>query len=65
MNPLPAQLLPAVPHLVFGAVDVALPNLVAWALVDGALVLAAVARIPRWFEPADGRGDAEGARGDA
>jgi len=50
---LPTQLLSAAPHVVFGVFDLALPNLVAWALVDMTLLLAAWLRLPRLLEPAD------------
>ncbi len=50
MEALPSQLLSAVPHVVFGIFDFALPNLVAWGLVDIALLAAAWLRLPRWLE---------------
>lgn len=50
MEALPSQLLPAVPHVVFGIFDFALPNLVAWGLVDLTLLAAAWLRLPRWLE---------------
>lgn len=53
MHALPTQLVPAVPHVTFWVFDLALPNLVAWALVDVAAVVAAFLRLPRWLEPRD------------
>lgn len=53
MHPLPSQLLPAVPHVVLGIFDLALPNLVAWALIDGTLLAASWLRLPRWLEARD------------
>lgn len=58
MQSLPTQLLAAVPHLRFGVFDLALPNLVAWGLVDVALLVAAWGRLPGFLESAD-EGDAE------
>lgn len=53
MASLPTQLLPAVPHVSFGVFDLALPNLVAWALVDVALLVAAWGRLPGFLEASE------------
>lgn len=53
MGPLPTQLLPAVPHVIFSVFDLALPNIVAWALIDAILLIAAWARLPSVLEPAE------------
>jgi len=50
---LPTQLLPAVPHVVFGVFDLALPNIVAWGLVDITFLLAAWLRLPRFLESSE------------
>ena len=62
MHSLPTQLLPAVPHVTFGIFDLALPNLVAWALIDMALLVAAWGRLPRFLEPTD---ETEGGRAES
>lgn len=53
MLSLPTQLLPAVPHLAFGVFDLALPNLVAWVVIDVAFFFAAWVRLPGFLEPAE------------
>jgi hypothetical protein len=54
MNPLPPEMLPAVPHFFFTLFKVpftvAYPNLIFWIVVIVAFVLAAVARLPRFME---------------
>jgi len=57
MQALPTQLLPSVPHIAFSVFDLALPNIVAWVLIDGALLIAAWVRIPAFLETSD-EGDA-------
>ena len=52
MEPLPAQLLPAVPHAAFGIFNLAIPNILAWAAILVVLLGAAWIRLPRIFEPA-------------
>lgn len=52
MEPLPPELLPTVPHVVFGIFNLAIPNIIAWGVVLGAVLLAAWARLPKFFEPA-------------
>jgi hypothetical protein len=52
MEQLPAQLLPAVPHIVLGIFDLAIPNLIAWGTIIVLFFVAAWARLPRFFEPA-------------
>jgi hypothetical protein len=49
--PLPPEALPAVPHIVFSLFDLAIPDLIAWALVLVLFVVAGWARLPRFFEP--------------
>jgi hypothetical protein len=51
MNPLPTQLLPAVPHIVFGIFDLAVPNLIFWGIAFVLFFIAAWARLPKFFEP--------------
>jgi hypothetical protein len=51
MEPLPPELLPTVPHVVFGIFDLAIPNIVAWGVVIAAVLLAAWVRLPKFFEP--------------
>jgi hypothetical protein len=52
VEPLPPELLPVVPHVVFGIFNLAIPNIIAWGVVIGAVLLAAWARLPKFFEPA-------------
>jgi hypothetical protein len=52
MGLLPAQSLPAVPHVVFGIFNLAIPNILAWAVLLGVFLGAAWARLPSLFEPA-------------
>jgi hypothetical protein len=52
VEPLPPELLPTVPHVVFGIFNLAIPNIIAWGVVIGAVLLAAWVRLPRFFEPA-------------
>jgi hypothetical protein len=58
MQSLPTQLLPAVPHVAFSVFDLALPNIVAWAAIDLALLFAAWFRIPAFLETTDEEEDA-------
>jgi len=51
MELLPTQMLPAVPHVVFGIFDLAIPNLFAWGVSIAVFFLAAWGRLPRIFEP--------------
>jgi hypothetical protein len=48
---LPPQTLPAVPSVSFSVFHLAIPNIVAWALVFAIVVLAAWLRLPKYFEP--------------
>ncbi|MGD8584180.1 MAG: hypothetical protein PVH65_02315 [Chloroflexota bacterium] len=52
MELLPAQLLPAVPHIVFGIFDLAIPNLMAWGIVAVLFLVAAWVRLPQFFNAA-------------
>ena len=51
MGLLPPEMLPAVPNVVFGIFDLAVPNLVMWLIAITILLIAAWARLPRFFEP--------------
>lgn len=51
MGMLPPEMLPAVPHVVFGVFNLAIPNIIVWLVAIGILFLAAWARLPRVFEP--------------
>ncbi len=48
---LPAQMLPAVPHIAFGIFNLAIPNIIAWLTLVVIFFVAAWARLPRFFEP--------------
>jgi hypothetical protein len=50
MEPLPPELLPAVPHIVFGVFNLAIPNIVIWGVLILGFVLACWARLPRILE---------------
>lgn len=50
MEQLPTQLLPAVPHIIFGIFDLAIPNLLAWIMIIALAFVAAWARLPKFFE---------------
>jgi hypothetical protein len=49
--PLPPELMPAVPHITFGIFNLAIPNLIMGFAMIGIFVVAAWARLPRFFEP--------------
>lgn len=51
MDQLPTQLLPAVPHIIFGIFDLAIPNLIAWSIIIVLFFAAIWARLPSFFEP--------------
>ena len=51
MEPLPAQTLSAVPHVVFWIFNLAIPNILAWAALIIIFLAAAWVRLPRVFEP--------------
>jgi hypothetical protein len=51
MGLLPPEMLPAVPHVVFGVFDLATPNLIVWLIAIGIFLIAAWARLPKFFEP--------------
>lgn len=55
MNPLPAQQLAAVPHVVFGIFNLAIPNILAWAVIVVVFIAAVWLRMPRVFEPVAGK----------
>jgi len=46
MEPLTTQSLPAVPHVVFGIFNLAIPNIVAWAVLVMVFVVSAWLRLP-------------------
>jgi hypothetical protein len=51
MELLPTQMLQAVPHVTVGIFNLAIPNLIAWAILIGLLLLASWARMPKVFGP--------------
>ncbi len=56
MGPLATERLPAVPHVVFGIFNLAIPNLIAWAVLVIVFAAAAWFRLPRFVEHAADRG---------
>lgn len=50
MSDLTLQTLPAVPHVVFGIFNLAIPNIIFWGLVIVLFAGAAWARLPRFIE---------------
>ncbi len=50
MNPLVTQTLPAVPHVVFGIFNLAIPNIIFWGVVIVLFAVAAWARLPKFIE---------------
>jgi hypothetical protein len=44
-------MLPPVPYIAFSIFNFAIPNIIAWLLVFGLVLLAAWARLPGIFEP--------------
>ncbi|MCL4511935.1 MAG: hypothetical protein M1470_12815 [Bacteroidetes bacterium] len=44
------HLLPAVPHVVFGIFNIAIPNIIAWSIVVVVLLIGAWMRLPKVFE---------------
>ena len=46
MGPLTTQSLPAVPHVVFGIFNLAIPNIIAWTLLVMVFVVSAWLRLP-------------------
>jgi hypothetical protein len=65
MQPLPPEMLPAVPRVAFGIFNLAIPNIVAWGVVIGVVLLAVWVRLPRFFEPEDQASKEEGNEPDA
>lgn len=51
MAPPAASALPAVPHVAFGIFNLAVPNIIAWAVVLLLFALAVGLRLPRLFHP--------------
>jgi hypothetical protein len=51
MEALPPEALRSVPHIVFGIFNLAIPNIIVWAVVIFGFAVAAWARLPRIFEP--------------
>jgi len=51
MEPLPAQLLPATAHVVFGIFNLAIFNVLAWVALIVVFFVMAWMRLPRIFEP--------------
>jgi hypothetical protein len=50
MEPLPPALLPAVPHIVFGVFNLAIPDIAVWGVLILGFVLACWARLPKILE---------------
>lgn len=50
MSDLTLQTLPAVPHVVFGIFNLAIPNIIFWGLVILLFAGAAWARLPKFIE---------------
>ena len=50
MEPLPPQMLPAVSHVQFSVFNLAVPDIVFWALVIALFIIAVWAPIPRFLE---------------
>ena len=50
MEQLPAQLMSATPHLVFSIFNFAIPNILAWVIVLGAVLVTSWLRLPKIFE---------------
>jgi hypothetical protein len=57
MEPLTGQSLPAVPHVVFGIFNLAIPNIIAWTVLAVVFVVSAWLRLPSFG--AHGPGDRE------
>jgi hypothetical protein len=51
MEPLPPEALRAVPHIAFSIFNLAIPNIIAWAILISIFVIAAWARLPKIFGP--------------
>jgi hypothetical protein len=50
MNEIATQTLPAVPHVVFGIFNLAIPNIIFWAVVVVVFAASAWLRIPGFIE---------------
>ncbi|HUX50882.1 MAG TPA: hypothetical protein VMW73_08795 [Spirochaetia bacterium] len=50
MNELATSTLPAVPHVVFGIFNLAIPNIIFWAIVIVVFALSAWFRLPGFIE---------------
>jgi hypothetical protein len=50
MEPLPAQLMSATPHVAFGIFNLAIPNILVWVVLIAVFFVAAWMRLPRIFE---------------
>ncbi len=50
MNEIATQTLPAVPHVVFGIFNLAIPNIIFWAVVILVFAVSAWLRLPRFIE---------------
>ena len=49
MDKLPPEMLPAVPHVAFLIFNLAVPNIIAWAVVIAVFFVAAWLRLPKIF----------------
>jgi len=61
MEPLPPELLRAVPHIAFGIFNLAIPNIIVWLVLIFVFAVAVWARRPKIFEP-ESRSGIGGAR---
>jgi hypothetical protein len=50
VEPLPPELLRAVPHIAFGVFNLAIPNIIVWGVVILGFVFACWARLPKIVE---------------
>ncbi|HUZ18810.1 MAG TPA: hypothetical protein VMV68_10505 [Spirochaetia bacterium] len=50
MNELTTQTLPAVPHVIFGIFNLAIPNIIFWCLVVVIFSASAFLRLPKFIE---------------
>ena len=51
MEPLAPELLRTIPHVAFSVFNLAIPNIIAWAVLISIFFVAAWARLPKIFEP--------------
>ncbi len=51
MQELPPQMLPSVPHVIFGIFNLSIPNIFMWVVVLALIALGFWGRIPRLLQP--------------